>query len=440
MKTSTLAFLICLLIVGNSYAQRDKDAQKSAREANRAYKDKDYHAAILHAADALRGDLNRKGLKDANEVLSGAYKVYVPPTLVQIKSHEYVRSGSYKGRASVEEASFVRQSYERIIEIQNELKTLSPSILSDAGIQAAEFGDYGESLSQANHWYDIFAGQYAKECYDNALRELATETKGGAHRAYHLLLEVKHFDKKFQDISKELKQAREFAQYRIGYAEFGTKFSMPETSIFIPYGLSVSRSARDFVAKNPYPDFVTIVPHEETFDLWLNAGNVQAIHDFCVAKGYDGIVFGSYDIPRGSSVNLPVDSKDVEREVVVGETKTKGADGKEIVQQQKQKVKGVRHSYTREHKGDVTGQVYFYDAFQGKYVINGFIIKGETYHRENWEKATGDLRVFSEKDQKRFRDKDPDPTPPGDMQISAISDFGSRAYVKFLETLPSLYK
>lgn len=83
MKTSILGFFICLLIGGTCFAQRDKDAQKIACKANRAYKDKEYHSAILHAADALRGDLNRKGLKDANEVLGGCYKVYVPTTLAQ---------------------------------------------------------------------------------------------------------------------------------------------------------------------------------------------------------------------------------------------------------------------------------------------------------------------------------------------------------------------
>jgi hypothetical protein len=440
MKMSLFVFLICFLVGGTCFAQRDKDAQKSAREANRAYKDKDYHAAILHAVEALKGDLNKKGLKDANEVLSASYKVYLPTIHDQVERYEGAVLVSYNGRKSLEEALFVRQSYISLIQVHAALNTLPASILNQVGIVTANFKDYQVPLEAATTRYNMLAARYASECYEEAQRQLATDTKRGAFKAYHLLQEIKLFDSNFKDITQELNQAYASSQYRIAFVEFGTKFTMPVTSLTSSNGLSVSSSAFDFVTKNPYPNFVKIERHYETFDLWLNAGNIQAIHNFCVAKGYDGVVFGSYEIPNGSSVNLPVESKEVEKEVVVSETTTKGADGKEVVQQQKQKVKGVRHSYTREHKGDVTGQVYFYDAVQGKFVLNRFVIKGETYFRESWERGTGDLRVFSEREQKRFRDKDPDPTPPGDMQIGAISDFGSRVYAKFIETLPSLYE
>lgn len=84
--------------------------------------------------------------------------------------------------------------------------------------------------------------------------------------------------------------------------------------------------------------------------------------------------------------------------------------------------------------------MYFYDATQSKFVLNKFNVSGDFVFDERWEKASRDLRVFSENQQKRFRNKDPDPTLPGDMQISALSDFGSRVHAKFVETLPSLYE
>src|SRR5690606_29123343 len=119
----------------------NKDAAKSAREANRAFKDNDFYTAIQEAVDALEGDLNKKNTKNIVDILTESYELFENNTTKEITSREE-SSVSYAGRSTVSDKYDIVSLYSKLVSTQEKLGTLDDATLASFGLKRSSFVDY----------------------------------------------------------------------------------------------------------------------------------------------------------------------------------------------------------------------------------------------------------------------------------------------------------
>jgi hypothetical protein len=450
MKAAVL-ILICILSFSTlSFSQKDKeaikltkavnkDAAKNAREANRAYKDRDYFTAIHEAVDALEGDLNKKNTKNITEILTESYALFETSSLKSIAERE-AASSVYEGRNTVADRHSNVRHYTNLISTQDKLSTLDDATLASMSLRKSAFTDYRSHLENSNALFLEAANIYCTEEYAKGLEKLEAGTKQSAYQAYNHFDEVVIFLPDFEDAAELKLKAKETATYKILFVDFGTSFTPPPTSRGTNSISKYFEGSNGRTAKNsPYIPFTQFQIEGYNNELYLNVNNPEGIEAFCKAKDVDAVIFGSYDTPTYSYVDGKPYTRAIEKEVTVGEKKEM-KDGKEVTVPIKQKVKASTTDYSRTNVSRVNGKFNFYDAYQQKYILKDFGMQGEHTMHQSWTIASGDERAFSEKEKNRFR-KDAEPLPDrGDMQLSAVFELSKIVTNKSVETLKILFE
>jgi TolB-like protein len=441
-KTIIYLVIMCFVsIYHNAVAQKDKEAIRAYRDAEKAYKRKNLSETLRFLSEALSGTVKKKQMEEALELLPKAYNEFFDRNIASTDSLEK-KTSAYKDLSSILDKKQLIDTYTLMDARQKEIKNIPADILSTCKLTDKAAQDYAPKKAKAQEQYDSFVVIYCGEQYKLGEEKLAKNNKVAGRLAYLHFDKVRQYNAGYRDVESKLAEAKRMATYKIAIA------SIENLSGMTNYGylgsMIVSEVASRIQGANKSGEelyFLELIPVDATSGRSLLAAltNESKLQATAKEMGAELVIFGSYRRVSHSLSEVKTSADKKSRNVVVGKRNVTTKDGKTKQENVYDNVYATYYTHTQEQHAVLDGNVYIYNMPLKKYMAQNYDTDGSGYNGMTWYSYDGHKGALYDNDYNATQNPRPKPRPEREIIDQTPSGFASDIISTLSRTLKELY-
>lgn len=406
MKTIKISlFIFYVLLAGLLNAQdKDKEAIRAFRDAEKDFKKKNYAGCLTDLAIALNGTPKKKQLEEAEEMLpiayNGLFDSYKSSIATLEKSVE-----QYAGLVTINTQKQIIDNYSFLIGIQTKVQSIPQALLSKCGILEKTKDDYVAKHEAIRIEYEKTIERYVDEQYELGEEALAQNNKPRAQFAHKCFREVKKFKQTYKELDAKMKEAKEKGTYKVVIGNFENISGVISNERLKD---RLMNELNDELRKTSTPEsalfFMEIIPMEATLTASISkmANDANKLKNLTKENAADFVLFGNI-ISATTSISEIKSSSQSRAERVVIDKVQKIVDGKKVMVDVYGDVKAEFYTYDQSKSASVVGDLTIYYASTAQYIRKNEKVNGGSYDAVIWHKYTGDGRALNKYEAEKMK-------------------------------------
>ncbi len=399
----------------------------SAGRAEKSYEKGQYDIAVRYAVEALRKNPTKK---KAQTVILPAYNAALnmyEDKILQLK----IETSNFQGEGTVRKREEIVKTYEKLISLQKEVKTLPPITPKRASSPLKfEFKDYYTPLMEARNSLSAGKEDAAELHYQKGLTLMEDEENIALNKeAAKEFKRAQTFVSGYKDTEKKYQMAKKAGTTRIAIFPFENKSGRhgfgavgEMQSDLLIAAIVNSEKASEFIQVISRDELDKVLREQKLNDLGViddnslvEVGKILGVHEIITGKINQMIT--SYPKTVSSSWN--------EKKTVVVDKKVVYENGKKKTQDVKGEVKARVTKYSKKASASINGSFKIIDIKTAQIKkSDSFTEKFEFF--SEWGRSSGDKRALSYSSNRLCRTTEQISPTPEEM-INKVSDKLARA-------------